>query len=318
MNRVLVTGASGFVGRALVNDLAAVGHTVRAAMRVPADVFPRSVEVVAVSDLTKSIEWRPLLKGMDIVVHLAGIAHAGHGIAEEAYDRVNRIATAELAAAAQKTGIKRLIFASSIRAQCGPASDHILTEADTPQPTDAYGRSKLAAEEAIRASGVAFTILRPVLVYGEGVKGNLASLLRLAHSPWPLPFASFRNRRSMLARENLIGAIRFALATPATEGETYIAADPKPLALAEIIAALREGAGRHPWLLPFPPALLAATARAAGRQDQWDRLSGELIAEPRKLLDAGWRPSIETRAGLVAMSQAASPRKSGTASRSTR
>ena len=97
MTRILITGASGFVGRALVNDLANAGHAVRAAMRQPADIFPRSVEVVAVSDLTRPVEWRALLKGTDTVVHLAGIAHAGPGIAEDVYDRVNRQATAELA-----------------------------------------------------------------------------------------------------------------------------------------------------------------------------------------------------------------------------
>src|SRR4029077_3399846 len=99
--RILVTGASGFIGRALVEGLAHAGHTVRAAMRQPADVFPRSVEVVAVSDLTRPVEWRALLKGMETVVHLAGIAHAGPGIAEDAYDQVHRLATPETAPGAQ-------------------------------------------------------------------------------------------------------------------------------------------------------------------------------------------------------------------------
>jgi len=316
--RVLVTGASGFIGRALVEELSLAGHRVRAAMRQPADVFRREVEVVAVSDLTRPVEWRFLLKDIDTVVHLAGVSHSAQGTAEQTYDRVNRVATAELASAARAAGIRRLIFISSVRAQSGPANDHPLEETDPPRPTDAYGRSKLAAEEAVRASNVPFTILRPALVYGPGVQGNLARLLRLVQSPWPLPFGRFRNRRSLLSRQNLIAAIRFALESAATIRETYIVADPAPLTLAEIITALRAGAARAPLLLPVPPGLIETFLKTMQRADEWDRLGCDLVTDPAKILRAGWQPPIETRAGLAAMVQATSPRKSGTASRSTR
>jgi UDP-glucose 4-epimerase len=304
VTRILVTGASGFIGRALVAELANAAHSVRAAMRQPADVFPRSVEVVAVSDLTRPVEWRALLRDIDTVIHLAGIAHAGPEIAEESYDRVNRVATAELAAAAKKLGIDHLVFISSIRAQSGPSSSGILRESDPPHPIDAYGRSKLAAEEALHASGVPFTILRPVLIYGPGVKGNLARLLELTRKSWPLPLGLCRNRRSLLARQNLIGAINFALSEPATQGETYIVADPMPLTLAEIVAALRAGAGRPPGLLPVPPALIALAARAMGRTEEWQRLGGSQVADPGKLLSAGWQPAIDTRTGLAELARA--------------
>jgi nucleoside-diphosphate-sugar epimerase len=315
--RVLVTGASGFVGRALVNDLAAEGHRVRAAMRQPADIFPRTVEVVAVSDLARPIEWRPLLSDVQAVVHLAGIAHGGPGIAEAVYDRVNRAATAGLATAAAGMALQRLVFVSSIRAQTGPTSPHVITEADAPQPVDAYGRSKLAAEMALRGANVPFTILRPALVYGSGVKGNLASLTRMAQSPWPLPFGAFSNRRSLLARHNLVAAIHLAIASPATANETYVVADPMPLTVAQIVGALRAGLGRRPGLIPIPKALIAMPLKAIGRADIWERMGGESVIDPAKLLAAGWRPQTDTRAGLAAMAQAASPRKSGTASRST-
>jgi nucleoside-diphosphate-sugar epimerase len=315
--RVLVTGASGFVGRALVNDLAAQGHRVRAAMRQPADIFAREVEVVAVSDLARPIEWWPLLRDMEAVVHLAGIAHAGSGIAEEVYDRINRTATAGLAAAAAKAGIRRLVFVSSIRAQAGASSDHVLTEDDPPHPTDAYGRSKLAAEAAVRTSNVPFTILRPVLIYGPGVKGNLASLLDLVGSPWPLPFGALRNRRSLLARENLVAAIHLSLAEPATAHKTYVVADPAPLTMGQIVGALRAGQGRRTGLIPIPAALMAMPLKASGRAHLWERLGCDLVVDPAALLAAGWQPPVQTRAGLAAMAQAASPRKSGTASRST-
>ena len=304
MTRILVTGASGFVGRALVTELANVGHSVRAAMRQPADVFPRSVEVIAVSDLTRPVEWRALLRDVETVVHLAGIAHAGPDIAEQAYDRVNRLATAELANAAKASGIGHLVFMSSIRAQSGPASASVLRETDLPHPIDAYGRSKLAAEEAVRAAGVPFTILRPVLIYGEGVKGNFARLMELARTPWPLPLGLCRNRRSLLARRNLIDVIHLALASPAAKGETYVVADPSPLTLAEIVAALREGEGRSAGLLPVPPPLIALGAAALGRTEDWQRLGGKMMVDPTKLLKAGWKPTLDTRAGLAALARA--------------
>jgi UDP-glucose 4-epimerase len=193
----------------------------------------------------------------------------------------------------------------------------VLTESDPPRPSDPYGRSKLAAETAIRGSNVPFTILRPALIYGAGVKGNLATLIRLAQSPWPLPFGAMRNRRSLLARDNLVAAIHLALMDPVTAGETYVVADPAPLTFAEIVGALRAGLGRRPGLLPIPSALIAAPLAAIGRRDLWDRLGGHSVIDPAKLLAAGWRPTTDTRAGLAAMVQAASPRKSGTASRRT-
>ncbi|HUF79503.1 MAG TPA: NAD-dependent epimerase/dehydratase family protein [Burkholderiales bacterium] len=303
MGRTLITGASGFVGRALVDDLAAAGRSVRAAMRQPADVFARSVEVVAVSDLTRPVEWRALLKDVDTVVHLAGIAHAGPEIADDVYDKVNRLATAELAQAARTAGIRRLVFVSSIRAQAGPSSSADLRETDLPNPTDAYGRSKLAAEEAVRQSGVPFAILRPVLVYGPGVRGNMARLLQLAQKPWPLPLGLCRNRRSLLDRRNLLSAIHLALQAPATVGETYIVADPAPLTLAEIVTALRAGMGRPPRLIPVPPSLIALALHTAGRADQWQRLGGTQVADPSKLILAGWQPIVATRAGLAELAE---------------
>jgi len=274
-------------------------------MRQPADIFPRSVEVVAVSDLTRPVEWRALLKGIDTVVHLAGITHIDPKIAKEAYDRVNRLATAELAKAASAVGLRHLIFMSSIRAQAGPSSEVPLHETDPPRPTDSYGRSKLAAEDAVRAAGVPFTILRPVLIYGAGVKGNLARLMALARSPWPLPLGLCSNRRSLLARQNLIAAIRLVLECPAARGETYIVSDPAPLTLAEIMKILRAGQGRRAALLPVPPAILATACKAIGHAEDWRRLGGSEVADSRKLLGAGWKLAVDTPSGLAALAQTA-------------
>jgi nucleoside-diphosphate-sugar epimerase len=319
MSRILVTGASGFIGSATVTALAKARHHVRAAVRNPeAAEFPASVEVATHADLTSPVDWKPMLEGIDAVIHLAGVAHTGRKTPESVYDRVNRETTAKIAAAAAAAGVQRFVFISSIRAQTGPAADHALTESDEPRPVDAYGRSKLAAEAAVREAGVPFTILRPVLVYGPGVKGNLARLVEFADSRWPLPFAKFNNRRSLLGIDNLITAMIFALNTPATAGETYVVADPDPMRLADVIATIREAQGRARMLLPAPPAMFELPFRLVRRYDVFERFGGNLRVDPGKLLAAGWQPRVETRIGLSAMCHAASPRKSGTASRNTR
>jgi UDP-glucose 4-epimerase len=308
VTRVLVTGASGFIGRAVVTAFARSGLTLRAGVRrLPQPAFTAGVEVMQHPDLSQPFDWGPLLEGMDQVVHLAGIAHTGPGVAPELYDRVNRAATAELAAAAAQAGVRQFVFVSSIRAQSGPSADHALTERDEPAPTDAYGRSKLAAEAAVRASGVPFTILRPALLYGPGVKGNFAVLLRAALSPWPLPVKDFVNRRSLLGIENFISALTFVLSAPAAISEMYIVADPGiPPRLGDLIATLRKAQGRWPLVFPTPTHYFENTLRMMGRDDLWERVGGNLRVNPGKLIAAGWQPVYDTRDGLAALVEAES------------
>jgi len=316
--KVLITGATGFIGAPLTAALADAGYQVRAAVREQCRrSFPPGVDIALLQDLAGTVDWTPLVTGMEAVVHLAGIAHVGPETPDAIYDRVNHLATAALASAAARTGVHKFMFMSSTRAQAGPASDTPLTESAAPQPTDAYGRSKLAAEAAVCASGVPYTILRPALVYGPNPKGNLANLLRLAVLPIPLPFGAFSNRRSLLALDNLIAAVRFALEDPRAENKTFLVADPDAISVAEFIALLCRGAGRRPSLIPIPPALLSTVLGLIGKRDMAERLAGTLVVEPAKLLAAGWRPVTDTRTAIAAMAQAASPRKSGTASRST-
>jgi nucleoside-diphosphate-sugar epimerase len=295
--RVLITGASGFVGRALVPALVAAGYAVRAAVRSHAS-FDGPVEIVAYGDLAKPVEWKPLLDTVDIVIHLAGLAHATRTLSDDHYDRVNRVATADLARAAAVAGVGRFIFISSIRAQTGPVAATTLTELDLPQPIDAYGRSKLAAEACVRDAGIDYTIFRPVLIYGPELKGNLATLRKVAALPVPLPFGSFRNRRSLLSIDALIRAIELAMGAPSTINETYVVADRVPIALRDIIAAFRAGRGRRSGLFPIPISLMRVALRIAGGPDLWERVGGELVVDPSKLIAAGWCPVDETRAAL--------------------
>jgi nucleoside-diphosphate-sugar epimerase len=302
--RVLLTGATGFVGCHLLDDLAARGYRLRTAGRSTAPAIA-GVEHAAIGDLGAPIDWQPLLDGVDLVVHSAGLAHADSTLPEEHYRAINTDATLALARAAQAAGVQRFVFLSSIRAQSGPISDQPLNEADPPAPTDAYGRSKLAAEQGLAGLDLDWVALRPVLVYGPGVKANMAALLKLARLPLPLPLGALSAKRSLLAIENLAEAVAFALSEACPARRSYIVADPEPLSVAEMLAAMRGGLGRGPGLIPIPSPLLALAARLAGRPAAYERLANGLVASPDALLSAGWRPPAETKAALARL--AASP-----------
>jgi nucleoside-diphosphate-sugar epimerase len=302
--RVLVTGASGFVGRPLVAALLRAGYAVRAVTRRQVS-FPNSVETAIVPDLINPIDWNPILRGVDIIIHLAGMVHKK--VPETAYsefDQVSWIATQRMANAAKEMGIERFVYISSVRAQIGASATQVMREQDEPSPTNQYGRSKLAAEQAIRAAGVPFTIFRPVVIYGPHPKGNMLTLVRLARSSLPLPVASFTSRRSLLAVDNLISAIIFALNNPVTIGETYLVADSKPMTIGEILTMLRKIQGRLLSTIYAPQVIVRLLLMMCGRKDVWARLSGDLVVDTSKLESVGWRPTIDTYEGLRGMIRA--------------
>jgi UDP-glucose 4-epimerase len=271
--------------------------------------FPNTTDVAVVPDYSRPFDWSPILSDIDVVIHLGGIVHADTIIPYEHFDLINRAASQELALAAVGAGVKRFIFISSIRAQSGPSSDHELSTMDEPRPTDSYGRSKLAAELALRAAGVPFTIFRPVVIYGPGAKGNIATISRLARSPLPLPFGALSNRRSLLSIDNFISIILFALNNPATIGETYVVGDSEPIAIRDIFIVMREALGRRPGLISIPPKILKRVLMMLNRADIWDRLGGELVIDTKKLRSVGWQPKIDTPRGLAAVVRAGIPRK---------
>jgi nucleoside-diphosphate-sugar epimerase len=285
---VLVTGSDGFLGRHLVPYLAAQGYEVIAASRTESNLEGPNMVTASLPDLSIPFDWQPLLTRCDAVVHLAGIAHTF--AEDDLYDRVNHGATEALAGAAFRSGT-HLVFVSSIAAQSGSFSDHELTENDPPTPINAYGRSKLGAEAAIRASGVTFTILRPVVIYGEGEKGNFASVHKISRLPIPLPFGGLTAQRSVLSVQNFCSAVTVALANYRARGEIFIVSDPKPLTLSEIIARYRASLGRSPWLIRIPERWLELLIRAIGQDATWQKIGCPLIARPTKLLALGWKPS---------------------------
>ena len=305
MRRVLVTGASGFIGRNVISALAAEGHTLRAAVRrPPLPRLPAGVEVVQHVDFTQSVDWQSLVAGTDAVIHLAGIAHTGEGMSDALYDRVNRQAAEHLAVAAAKAGVSKFVFVSSVRAQIGAAADHVLTEQDPAVPTDAYGRAKLAAEESVRAAGLPYTVLRPVLTYGPGVKGNFSLLFRAAALPLPLPVKAFANRRSLLGVDNFVSALRFVLASSATTRQTYLVSDPgNALSVAEMITVLRQAINRSPGVLRVSPRAIGVVLGILRQRNRWQHIAGDLRVDPAKLIAAGWQPVHDTPEGLATMAR---------------
>jgi nucleoside-diphosphate-sugar epimerase len=298
-----LTGATGFIGQYLLRELPKGGYRLRMLLRRPASV-PMLTASAVIGDLARPQNMSAALEGVDAVIHSAGLAHGMSGVPEDDYRVLNTEATIGLARAARRAGAKRFVFLSSVRAQCGPTSDTVLTEAVEPRPTDAYGRSKLAAERGLAELDLDWVSLRAVLVYGPGVKGNMAQLMRLARSPFPLPLGSLGARHSLLALENLSAAIEAVLAAPGTLRRVVIAADPQALTVAEMIAAMRRGLGRPPHVFPLPAALIELLLRAAGREEIHQRLSGSLIADPSALISLGWAPPLATPAGLAKLMQA--------------
>jgi nucleoside-diphosphate-sugar epimerase len=304
--RILVTGASGFVGSALCPLLEARGHAVRRAIRASGSL-PGAGETVSVGELSGETDWTGALAGVQCVVHLAARTHVLRErsldpLAE--YRRVNVEATRRLAAQAAAAGARRLVFASSVKVNGEESPGRPFTEADDPRPQDAYGLSKREAEQALRAlereTGLEVVVLRPPLVYGPGVKGNFLRLLQLVARGVPLPLASVRNRRSLIYVGNLADAILAACEAPQAAGRTYLVSDGEPVSTPELVRAIARALGVAPRLLPCPPALLRAAAALAGRGQEAHRLLGSLEVDGSRIArELGWRPRASLAEGLA-------------------
>ena len=238
--KILVTGASGFIGNFLLTALRDAGHEVRAASRSRVEL--RGIDYVSAPELGPDADWSRALNGVDVVIHLAGRAHVPSKNAdaetEEVYFRINTEGTRALAEQAAAAGAKHFVFLSSCHAVAAESEVQI-TEKTQSNPLTAYGRSKLEAERAIREAlantACAWTILRPPLVYGKGNKANFGLLLKLVKSGIPLPLASVRNRRSFIYVENLVDVIVACLGNPKAFGKTYLPSDGEDVSTPELI-----------------------------------------------------------------------------------
>jgi len=300
---ILVTGATGFVGQALCAELSRRQMDYRPASRSPRPGF------AAIGAINGQTDWSEALADVDVVMHLAARVHVMNESAADplaAFRAVNVDATINLARQAAGASVKRFIFLSSIKVNGeGTSAGKAFRASDVPRPEDAYGRSKLEAEEALLAisaeTGMEVVIIRPPLVYGPGVKANFASLMTWATRPFPWPFGAIRNRRSLVYVGNLVDFILLSARHPAAANRVFLVSDGEDLSIGQLISKLSLAAGRKAWMLPVPPALLEGLAAILGRRAATQRLLGSLqvdIGETRAL--TGWSPPYSVEEGLAA------------------
>jgi nucleoside-diphosphate-sugar epimerase len=302
--RVLLTGASGFVGAEILRVLKRTGHDVVLATRRPdaaiAGFETRIMPDLGMLDAGQALK---LLDGAEALIHSAGHAHAGPDSDPAIHAAVNARGTRLLAEAAAEAGV-RMVFLSSIKAMGAADEAGFLHEDNLRPPEDAYGRSKREAEDAIRAALPGrHVILRPSLVAGPGVKGNLAMLLRLASLRVPLPFADVAAHRSMISLSDLADIAVRAITESGWSGRSLIVADPVPVTLPEIVTAMRAGLGRKPGLFSVPEPMLSASLSLLGRAGWAERLFSPLVAAPAFLIGQGWQPSQPVLQALFELAQ---------------
>ena len=309
--RVLVTGASGFIGRRVVHRFASEGFPVVAVSRSPVRSLPAGAVAAIVPELSGETSWHVLLRDVGVVIHCA--AHVP-GVRERPddtharYHRVNVEGTQALAAQAAEAGVRRFLFLSSIKVHGESTVPGFLFDEQSPlAPADAYGRSKEAAEVALQrvvaTTPMESVVLRPPLVYGAEAKGNLAALMHWIRRGLPLPLGAVHgNRRSLIAVENLIDAIRHAADHPDAAGQTFVVSDGEDLSTTALLRALGRAIGRPARLVPIAPDFLRSIATLTGQSSAALRLLGSLQVDSSRIRSAlGWHPPQTVEEGLRLM-----------------
>ena len=305
--KVLVTGASGFVGTALCENLIARGLTTTGIVRqMPENPLP-GVDYQIVSGFSKSKFWKEILVGVDVVVHCAARAHIMRDSERDplaAYREVNVEGTRSLAEQAVSYGVKRFIYISSIKVNGEGTNEHPYKADDIPAPEDSYGISKWEAEQVLQkigcTSNLEIVIIRPPLVYGPEVRVNFLKLMKLVKSGLPLPFGAIHNNRSFVAVDNLVDLILICLHHPAATNQTFLVSDGDDLSTTEVLRRMAKAFGISSRLIPVPVFLLRTVAFLLGKTDLTQRLCGSLqidISRAKQLL--GWTPKVSVDEALL-------------------
>ena len=304
--RILVTGANGFVGRALCAKAVARSFNVCGMTRSPCHL-PGEVSSYVLGSMDENTDWQASLTGSGVVIHLAARVHIMEDTATDPlaeFRRVNVQGTLNLARQAAAAGVWRFVFASSIKVN-GESTDLVrpFTADDEPAPLDAYGLSKLEAEQGLRKiaveTGMEVVIIRPPLVYGPGVKANFQTMMRWLARGVPLPLGAIHNRRSMVALDNLLDLILTCIDHPAAANQTFLVSDGEDLSTTQLLQRLGRAMGKPAWLIPIPSMFLKVGAALLGKPAIAQRLCESLqvdISKTRQLL--GWVPPLSVDDGL--------------------
>ena len=312
MRQIVVTGASGFIGAAVVRALGEAGEHVRAVVRGGGLPQPGAAAVFSAGDLAQRTSWGDVVGGAEVVLHLAARAHRSdpggpRGLDE--YRRVNRDTTLALAEAAARYGVRRFVFLSSIGVLGEHSGDRPFRASDSPRPEAPYAVSKAEAEDGLMElaarTGLEVVIIRPPLVCGPGAPGNLRRLLRVAASPWPLPLGAVRNRRTFAGLENLVDLLGIALDHPNAPGPALLVADDETVSTAELVAWMRAEMGRGPRLVRAPVRVLRRFAVMFGAAASFDKITGSLeVDNGTTKRRVGWTPRVPTRESVSEMTRA--------------
>jgi nucleoside-diphosphate-sugar epimerase len=313
MTKVLVTGADGFVGKAVCRSLLAASFVPRAGLRSGVlwpglqAATPGLSEFVVIGDLGSNPNISRALENVGLVVHLAARVHImddGTVDSLKEYRRVNVNGTEGLARAAAKQGVRRMVFVSTVKVNGESTSGRPFTEGDPLDPQDPYAVSKWEAEEALRSlaakTALEIAIVRPPLVYGPGVRANFLRLMSLVERGVPLPLPDTKNRRSLIGVENLAGFLTLCANHPGAANETFMVSDGEDVSTRELVARLARALGRSPRFLPVPEFAVRFLARLVGKEAAVNRLLGSLtVSSDKARQKLGWKPQVPLDSGLA-------------------
>jgi len=281
---------------------------VRGAVRSSAGAakLPEGTEAIQVDAIGPHTDWSGKLDGIDTVIHLAGRVHVMKETTDDplsAFRYVNTAGTEHLARTAAKTGVRRLLYVSTIKVNGGRTIGAPFTEEDEPAPEDPYAISKWEAEQALKrireVTGLQTVVVRPPLAYGPGVKGNFLRLMQWVDKGIPLPLSMVRNRRSLIALDNLVDVLVRCIESPQAAGQTFLVADGEDLSTPELIRSIAKALGRRARLFPFPSLLLRLGTKLLGMEGVSNRLFGSLVVDSSKVKNLlSWGPPVSVHDGL--------------------